>query len=150
MDVEVVPGYGRPNIPISTAVVEAGIRQPAMWITRDVASMRLEREQAGGWPDPEIEAHQRSMRAVSDGLRGAEYFVRVPEMFHSNFTDVPNWTPLARRFSIGGPINAEGAHDIVNADALAFFDRHLAGRSSTPLDVGVTHFSEVWFNSRQP
>ena len=138
------------DAPMSTAVVEAGLRQPTMWITRDVASMRLEREQAGGWPESEIEAHQRSMRAVYDGLRGAGYFVRVPGMLHSNFTDIPNWTPLARQLALVGPINAARAHGIVNAYSLAFFDRHLLGRPSALLDVSVKHFSEVLFESRQP
>jgi Platelet-activating factor acetylhydrolase, isoform II len=138
------------DAPMSTAVVAAGLRQPTMWITRDVASMRLEREQAGGWPEPEIEAHQRTMRAVYDGLRGDGYFVRVPGMFHSNFTDIPNWTPLARQFAIVGPINAEKAHDTVNAYSLAFFNRHLLGRMSSLLDVREKRSSDVLFESRWP
>ena len=138
------------DAPMSTAVVAPGLRQPTMWITRDVASMRLEREQAGGWPEPEIEAHQRTMRAVYDGLRGAGYFVRVPGMFHSNFTDVPNWTPLARQLALVGPINAEKAHEIVNAYSLAFFDKHLLDRLAALLDGAAIQNPAVLFESRLP
>ena len=137
------------DAPMPTSVVAAGLRQPTMWITRDAASMRLERERAGGWPEAEINAHQSSMRAVYNGLSGAGYFVRVNGMFHSNFTDVPSWTPLARHVALAGPINARMAHVIVNAYSLAFFDRHLMGRSSTLLDVDVKHFFDVQFESRQ-
>ena len=103
------------DAPMSTDVVRAGLRQPSMWITRDAASMRLERQRAGGWSEREIEAHQTSMRAVYESLSGAGYFVRLPGMFYSNFTDIASWTPIAEWLGIAGPINAQRAHDIVNA-----------------------------------
>lgn len=62
------------DAPMSIDVVKAGLKQPSMWITRDAASMRLELQRAGGWPDAEIEAHQNSMRATYEGLSGAGYF----------------------------------------------------------------------------
>jgi hypothetical protein len=40
------------DAPMSTDVVRAGLRQPSMWITRDAASMRLERQRAGGCRKP--------------------------------------------------------------------------------------------------
>jgi predicted dienelactone hydrolase len=135
---------------MSAAVVNGGLQQPTMWLTRDAADMRRERERAGGWPEAEIEAHQTSMRAVYARLPGAGYFVRVSGMFHSNFTDIPTWTPLARQFAIAGPINADRAHDIVNAYTLAFFNRHLLGRPSILLDAPVSPFPEVRFESRRP
>ncbi len=135
---------------MSTAVVNAGLRQPSMWITRDAASMRLERQRAGGWPDAEIEAHQSSMRAVYEGLPGAGYFVRVPGMFHSNFTDIPIWTPLAPQLGLAGPIDAPRAHGIVNAYSLAFFDRHLLSRPAALLDGAASQYPEVLFESRCP
>ena len=131
-------------------VVREGLRQPAMWITRDAASMRLERQQAGGWPEAEIEAHQTSMRTVYDGLSGDGYFVRVPGMFHLNFTDVPSWTPLARPLGLSGPIGAQRAHGIVNAYSLAFFDKHLLGRPAPLLDGPATQYPDVLFESRWP
>lgn len=137
------------DAPMSTEVVKAGLQQPSMWITRDAASMRLERQRAGGWPDTEIEAHQTSMRAAYEGLSGAGYFVRVPGMFHSNFTDIASWTPLAPWLGLAGPIDEQRAHGIINAYSLAFFDRHLLGRSATLLDGASNEHPGVLFESRR-
>jgi predicted dienelactone hydrolase len=135
------------DAPMSTAVVKAGLQQPGMWITRDAASMRLERQRAGGWPEAEIEAHQSTMRAVYEGLSGDGYFVRVPGMFHSNFTDIASWTPLSRLLGLSGPIDDQRAHGIVNAYSLAFFDRHLLGHPAKLLDAAAG--PEVLFESRR-
>lgn len=139
------------DAPMSTAVVRAGLRQPSMWITRDATSMRLERQRAGGWPEVEIQAHQTSMRAVYEGLSGAGYFVSVPGMFHSNFTDIPSWTPIASLLGVSGPIDSQRGHDIVNAYSLAFFDRHLRGRPSGLLEPrSAGPYPEVKLESRRP
>jgi hypothetical protein len=138
------------DAPMPTDVVDAGLRQPSMWLTRDAASMRLERQRVGGWPDAEIEAHQNTMRAAYDGLSGAGYFVRLPGAFHSNFTDAPNWTPLAPLLGLTGPIGEQRAHDIINAYSLAFFDRHLLGRPAKPLDGPAGQYADVLFEARRP
>ena len=130
-------------------VVKAGLQQPSMWITRDAASMRLERQRVGGWTEAQIEAHQTSMRAVYEGLPGAGYFVRVPGMFHANFTDIARWTPLAAQLGLSGPIDELRAHDIVNAYSLAFFDRHLLGRPARILDGPAKKYPEVLFEARR-
>ena len=133
-----------------TNVVKAGLQQPSMWITRDAAGMRLERQRAGGWPEVEIEAHQTSMRAVYEGLPGDGYFVRIPGTFHFNFTDVPIWTPLAPQLGLAGPIDAQRAHDIVNAYSLAFFDRHLLSRPAELREGPARRYPESIFESRRP
>ncbi|OYV02435.1 MAG: carboxylic ester hydrolase, partial [Burkholderiales bacterium PBB5] len=138
------------DAPAPTDVAKAGLNQPGMWITRDAAGMRLERERAGGWPEAEIEAHQTSMRAAYEAGSGAGYFVRVPGTFHSNFTDVPNWTPLAQVWALAGPINGQRAHSIVNAYSLAFFARELRGRAIHLLDGPSVQYPEVTFDARQP
>ena len=138
------------DAPMSTDVVRAGLRQPSMWITRDDASMRLERQRAGGWSEAEIEAHLTSMRAVYEGLSGAGYFVRVPGMFHSNFTDIASWTPITERLGVAGPINAQRAHDIVNAYSLAFFDRHLVDPQGDLFNRSAKLYPEAAFESRAP
>ena len=135
---------------MTTDGVAAGLAKPSMWITRDAASMRLERQCAGGWSEAEIEAHQTSMRAVYETLPGEGYFVRVPGTFHLNFTDIPNWTPLASWLNLAGPINGQRAHDIINAYSLAFFDRHLVGRPAKLLDGPANQYPEVLFESRGP
>lgn len=138
------------DAPMPTDVVKAGLQQPSMWITRDAASMRLERQTSGGWPVAEIEAHQTSMRAVYDSLSGPGYFVRVPGTFHSNFTDIANWTPLAAKLGLTGPIDEHHAHEIINAYSLAFFDRHLLRRPADLLDGPAERYPNVLFESRRP
>jgi hypothetical protein len=90
------------------------------------------------------------MRAVYQGLPGAGYFVRVPGTFHSNFTDIPNWSPLIAWIGLAGPIGAQRAHDIINAYSLAFFDRHLSGHPATLLDGPARDDPDVLFESRRP
>ena len=138
------------DAPMPTDVVAAGLAKPSMWITRDAASMRLERQLSGGWSEAEIEAHQTSMRAVYEALPGPGYFVRVRGIFHLNFTDASNWTPLASRLNLTGPIDGQRAHDIINLYSLAFFDRHLMGRAAKLLDGTAEHYPEVVFESRPP
>ena len=138
------------DAPMPVEVVAAGLSKPSMWITRDAASVRVERERAGGWPEAEIEAHQTSMRTVFEALRGPGYFVQVRGIFHLNFTDAPNWTPLASRLNLTGPIEGQRAHDIINAYSLAFFDRHVSGREAKLLDAPTDQYPEVLFESRLP
>lgn len=133
---------------MTTVVVKAGLQQPSMWITREAETIRLEREQAGGWPEDEIHAHLTSMRAVFESLPGAGYFVQVPGIFHINFTDVPYWSPLFSWVGAVGPIDKQRAFDIINAYSLAFFDRHLKGKPATLLDGPSEQFSEVLFETR--
>ena len=138
------------DAPMPVDVVKSGLQQPAMWITRDTETMRLERRRSGGWPEAEISEHQTSMRTVFENLRGAGYFVQVPGMFHVNLTDIPYWSPLLPWLGVTGPINARRAHDIINAYSLAFFNRHLLGRAQALLDGPAAQYPEVIFDARQP
>ena len=138
------------DAPMPTDVVDAGLRQPSLWLTRDAASMRLERQAVGGWPDAEIDAHQRTMRAAYERGSGAGYLVQMPGAFHSNFTDAPLWTPLAALWGLSGPIGGQRAHDIINAYGLAFFDRHLLGRPASLLDETTGRGADVLFEARGP
>ena len=138
------------DAPVPTDVMEAGLTQPSMWITRDADSMRLERQRAGGWPEAEILAHQTTMRSAFEGLAGAGHFVQVPGAFHSNFMDLPKWSPLTSWLGITGPIDGQRAHNIINAYSLAFFDRHLKNRPAALLDGPAELYPEVLFETRRP
>ncbi|MCY7304871.1 MAG: hypothetical protein LH632_01735 [Rhodoferax sp.] len=138
------------DAPMASEVVAAGLAKPGLWITRDAASMRLERQRAGGWSEEEIDAHLTSMRAVYEALPGPGYFVQVVGTFHGNFTDIPNWTPLASWLNLTGPIDGQRGHDIINAYSLAFFDRHVAGRPGKLLDGPTERYPEVLFETRLP
>jgi hypothetical protein len=133
-----------------TDVVRAGLRRPSMWITRDAATMRLERQRAGGWSEKSIHEALSTMRAVfTKSLPGDAYYVQVPGMFHQNFTDAPYWSPLGRLLGIAGPIDVQRGFDIVNAYSLAFFDQHLEGRPAGLLGGPTTKYPEVLFERRQ-
>ena len=136
------------DAPMPSAVEQAGLRQPSMWITRDAATMRLERQRAGGWPEEEILAHQTTMRATFENLRGDGYFVQVTDMFHVNLTDAPYWSPLFSWLGVTGPINGRRAHRIINAYSVAFFDQHLKNRPAALLDGPAGDYPEVRFESR--
>ena len=130
-------------------VVQAGLRQPSMWITRDADTMRLERQRSGGWSDADIAQTLNTMLAVFDRTSpGDGYYVQMPGMFHVNFTDVPYWSPLWPLLGVVGPLDAQRGFDIVNAYSLAFFDRHLKGRPSALLDGPPKQYPEVLFESR--
>jgi predicted dienelactone hydrolase len=131
------------DAPMPNNVVQAGIKKPSMWITRDAEVMRLERERAGGWPEDEIHAHLTSMRAVYESLEGEGYFVQVDGIFHSNFCDIPAWSPLVRWVGAAGPMDVRRAHQIINAYSVAFFDKELKGQESALLEGEVEEYPEV-------
>jgi hypothetical protein len=125
-------------------VVQAGLRQPGMWITRPASSMRLE-----SWSEADIAQTLTTMQAVfNKESTGNGYYVSIPGMFHVNFTDAPYFTPLAYQIGLSGPINAQRGFDIVNAYSLAFFDQHLEGHSAALLNGPAKQYPEVLFSSR--
>lgn len=136
------------DAPMPTDVVQAGLSQPSMWFTRPVEDMRLERQRAGGWSEEEIALHQSSMRTTFTRLADAGYLVQITGTFHSNFTDLPRWSPLLRWLGVSGPIDAQRAHHIINAYTLAFFDRHLRNLPTSLLDAPSAPFPEVSIERR--
>ncbi len=125
-------------------VVQAGLRQPSMWLTRPASDMRLE-----NWKASDITQTLNTMQAVFNREpAGDGYYVSVPGMFHVNFTDAPYFTPLGPLLGFTGPINAQRGFDIVNAYSLAFFDQHLEGRPAALLDGPSKQYPEVIFSSR--
>jgi hypothetical protein len=132
-------------------VVESGLTQPFMFITRDAATM----EQELAKQDPErrreaIDEQMGSIQALLGRLQSAGYLVEIRGMFHFNATDLPLWTPLTSTIGLTGPIDASRAHRIINAYTLAFFDRHLAGRATPLLDGPSPDYPEVGFTVHRP
>jgi hypothetical protein len=126
-------------------IVQAGLRQPTMFISRDAATMRLE-----GWSQAVTDETLGTMRKVFEELPGYGYFVRVPGMFHEDFSDAPLLSPLTSWLGITGPMDARRERAIVSAYELAFFDRYLKGRSAKLLDGPAELYPEVLFESRRP
>ena len=138
------------DVTMTADVVEQGLRQPTMWITRPAETMRLERQRAGGWAEKDIEEHQITMRAVYNSLPGDGYFVQVPGMFHIDFTDLSSGSPIFPAIGFTGPIGTQRAHAIVNAYSVAFFDKHLNGERGALLEGPAPQFPEVIFETRRP
>jgi predicted dienelactone hydrolase len=138
------------DAPMPVKVVESGLQQPALWITRDVDTMRLERRRSGGWSEEDISEHQTSMRAAFARSQGVRYFLQIPDMFHVNLTDIPYWSPLLPWLGITGPIDAQRAHHIINAYSLSFFNKHLLGRTEALMDAPASQYPEVIFSASKP
>jgi hypothetical protein len=138
------------DAPMPVDVVKFGLRQPALWITRDAETMRLERRRSGGWTEADISEHQTSMRTAFVNSKGAGNFLQVPGMFHVNLTDIPYWSPVLPWLGITGPIDAKRGHNIINAYSLAFFNHHLLGHTDAPIDDLEGQYPEVIFDARKP
>src|SRR5690554_1698480 len=124
-------------MPLRTA--REGLDVPTMWITRPPETMRLERERAGGWPEEEIEAHHRTMRATFDSMRAPGHFVQVPGISHLDFTDAPSWAPALRWMGLAGHEHVAYAHGVIRDYTLAFFGRYLDGR-----DVSLDRLADTY------
>lgn len=126
-------------------VVQVGLKQPTMWLTRDAKTMQLE-----GWSQADIDETLTTMRAVFESLPGDGYFVQVPGMFHIDFSDAPFFSPATSWLGVTGPIDGRRAHGITSAYSLAFFDRHLKGRPEVLLNGPAKQYPEVLFETRRP
>jgi len=125
------------------SVVESGLDQPSMWITRDAASMRRER-----WTEPDIDRTLRTMRSVFERKASDGYFLQVPGMFHQDFSDAALFSPATSLIGVTGPINGARARAIVNAYSEAFFDRYLKGLAEPLLDIASPLYPDVLFERR--
>ncbi len=124
-------------------VVQSGLRQPAMFISREAKWMQLE-----GWVQADIDETQTTMRAVYDSLPGDGYLVLVPGMYHVNHSDAPYFSPVGSLIGFTGPIDGQRGLDIIKAYSLAFFDKELKGQPSPLLNGPSRQFSEVIFSSK--
>lgn len=119
-------------------VVQSGLPQPAMWISRDAQWMQRE-----GWKQVDINETQTTMRAVYDSLLGDGYLVLVNGMYHVNFTDAPYFSPVGSQVGLTGPIDGQRGLNIINAYSLAFFDKEFKGKPSSLLDGPSKQYPEV-------
>lgn len=133
---------------MSAEVVKRGLDIPALWITRDAETMRLERRLAGGWTEEDIEQHQRTMRQVYQSLRNEGYYLEIPGIFHLNFTDAPYWLPISSQLGLTGPVSSARMFEIINAYTVAFFDKHLEGLKAPLLEGPSRRFPELRFETR--
>ena len=124
-------------------VVRSGLYQPTMWISRDAKTMQRE-----GWAQADIDETQTTMRAVYQSIPVDGYLVRVPGMFHLNFTDAPYFSPLAPLLGLTGPFDAKRGFAIINAYSIAFFNQELKNQPSVLLNGSSKQYPEVLFEKR--
>ena len=105
-------------------VADSGLRQPALWLTRNAEMMRRERRSAGGWPEDEIVNTQRSMRDAARHSRDG-VVIELPGAFHVSFTDFADRTPVLRWLGIAPDIDARAMHRKIAMLTRRFFDRKL-------------------------
>jgi predicted dienelactone hydrolase len=136
------------DVNMPAEVVEKGLKQPTMLITRDADTMRLEHNRNGTWEEKDITLTVSNMRAVYENLPGNDYYVQIAGMFHVNFTDLSYWSPLMQQIGLTGPINAQRGYDIVNAYSVAFFNKELKGHPESLLYGKSQQYPEVNFESK--
>ena len=130
-------------------VTASGLTQPATWLTRPPADMRIERARSGGWSDKDIAQTQQTMHATfAEQAPGRGYFVSIPGMFHVNFTDAAYWSPLTSPLGLTGPVDGRHGYDIVNAYTTAFFDTSLRARPDPLLDGPSPDQPDVLYSRR--
>lgn len=82
------------DVYIPAEVVEKGLTQPTMFITRSADTMRLEHDSNGTWAEKDVILTIDTMRALYENLPGDGYYVEIAGIFHINFTNVPYWSPV--------------------------------------------------------
>ena len=118
------------DAPVPTAIANAGLRKPALWITRSAADQRAERAASGGWPEEEIAAQAESIARAVLNSRQARV-VTLTGLYHVDFTDLPEIQPLLGRAGQAGPIGTSQAHRDILRPTMAFFRAMKVVRNST-------------------
>ena len=108
------------DAPVPTTVADAGLRKPALWLTRPATDQRAERAASGGWPENEIAAQARSIARAVLSSRQARA-VMLSELYHIDFTDLPEIQPLFGFLGLAGPVGMSQAHRDILKPTLAFF-----------------------------
>lgn len=108
------------DAPVPTAVADAGLRKPALWLSRPAIDQRAERAASGGWPEQEIAAQATSIARVVSNSREARV-VTLRGLFHVDFTDLPTIQPVIGWLGMTGSIGTTEAHDKIVKQTIKFF-----------------------------
>lgn len=117
--------------PVSTAVLERGISQPAFFMF----SQR--------WADDVGSLNNNQFRPFFDRSTSAMGAVYIEGTTHYDFSDLPLLSPLAPRFGLKGPIDGRRVITILDDYLLSFFDQTLRQSSSALFDTGGHKYDEV-------
>ncbi|HMD81206.1 MAG TPA: hypothetical protein VKE92_07850 [Anaerolineales bacterium] len=120
--------------PVSTAVIENGLSQPAFFMF----SQR--------WADDLDSRNNQLFRKFIPHVKQSSGVITINGTAHYDFTDIPLLSPLAPWLGLKGPINGELIVTIVNDYLLSFFDMTLKGGSTNLFDGQNSTYSEVRVN----
>lgn len=97
------------DAPALTAVADAELYKPSLWITRPATDQRAERAASGGWPESEITALAESIARATANSHQARV-VMFKDLYHIDFTDLPEIQPLFECAGLAGPVGTSQAH----------------------------------------
>lgn len=117
--------------PVSTAVLESGVIQPAFFMF----SQR--------WHDDTNSLNNRQFKPFFEKSHEALGAVYIEGTAHYDFSDLPLLSPLAPKLGLKGPINGKRVITIMDDYLLSFFDKTLKGDESNLFDSTYTKYKEV-------
>ncbi len=116
--------------PVSTAVLENGVTQPAFFMFSQI------------WHDTE-NFNNKLFKPFFDNSQNAIGAVYIEGTAHYDFSDLPLLSPLAPQLGLKGPINGKRITTIVDDYLLSFFNMTLKGKVSNLFDAASTSYDEV-------
>ena len=117
--------------PVSTEVLEGGIRQPAFFLFSQI------------WADDVDSLNNAQFKPFFENSKSALGAVSIEGTAHYDFSDLPLLSPLAPQLGLKGPINGKRVTLIVNDYLLSFFDLTLKQGRSDLFDPTRQKYEEV-------
>jgi hypothetical protein len=119
--------------PVSTAVLENGVTQPAFFMF----SQR--------WHDETDSLNNRLFKPFFQKSPEALGAVYIEGTAHYDFSDLPLLSPLAPKLGLKGPINGNRVITIVDDYLLSFFEMTLNGQQTDLFEPEEQKYMEVKF-----
>ena len=117
--------------PVSTAVLEKGVTQPAFFMF----SQR--------WTDDAGSRNNRLFHQFIANVPGSLGVISIDGTEHYDFSDLPLLSPLASRLGLKGPISGKRVTGIINDYLLSFFESTLKGVPTPLFEQGNHKYNEV-------
>lgn len=117
--------------PVSTQVLENGVRQPAFFMFSQ------------GWADIPDSKNNRLFYGFYEHLDPSTRVIYIQGTSHYDFSDLPLLSPIAPQLGLKGPINGKLVNRIVNDYLISFFEATLQSKPSTLFDDEAAPYPEV-------
>lgn len=119
--------------PVSDAVLERGVAQPAFFMFSQ------------SWAGDLDSLNNRQFRQLMANTRQAAGVISIAGTTHYDFSDLPLLSPLAPRLGLKGPIRGGRVTVIINDYLRSFFDAALKGVGTDLFDSRNQKYNEVEF-----